>query len=49
MPDLKISVVSTEVQPSSRIDELAKWVGETTVHTDVTDGKPAGLCEGDDY
>jgi len=44
IPDLKISVVSCEMQPATCIQELPKPIGEWTVHTDVTVGKPNGVC-----
>jgi tyrosinase len=49
MPDLKVSVVSSEVKPATSSDELSQWVNGFTLHTEVTDGRPAGLCDGDEY
>ncbi|KAF2420770.1 Di-copper centre-containing protein [Tothia fuscella] len=49
MPELKVMVISTEVQPAASPYQLAKWVGETKLHLEVTDGRPGGLCPGDEY
>ncbi|KAL8679857.1 MAG: hypothetical protein Q9186_003877 [Xanthomendoza sp. 1 TL-2023] len=47
IPDLKISVVAANVQAAKADDEFPLW-GELKVHTDITDGRPAGLGVGDD-
>lgn len=45
LPDLQVSVASTEIQPANSIFEFPKWVGDWKIHTDVTDGKPNGICD----
>ncbi|KAE9962907.1 hypothetical protein BLS_009904 [Venturia inaequalis] len=45
LPDLKVSVASSEIQPANSIFEFPKWVGDWKVHTDVTHGKPNGICD----
>ena len=45
--ELKISVVSCDVTPAESDDEFPTW-GDFTVHTDITAGRPAGLCPGED-
>ncbi|KAI4259586.1 MAG: hypothetical protein LQ352_000654 [Teloschistes flavicans] len=46
VPDLKVSVVTANVQAAEADDEFPIW-GEMKVQTDVTDGRPAGLGVGD--
>lgn len=48
VPNLKVSVASSAVQPANADDEFPKWVGGFTTHTEITDGRPGGLCEGDE-
>lgn len=45
LPDLQVSVASTEIQPANSVFEFPKWVGDWKVHTDVTSGKPNGICD----
>ncbi|TID22241.1 Di-copper centre-containing protein [Venturia nashicola] len=45
LPDLKVSVASTVIQPANSIFEFPKWIGDWTIHTDVTNGKPNGICD----
>ena len=45
--DLKVSVVSAQVQAAQSDDEFPKW-SELKVERDITDGRPAGLGTGDD-
>ncbi|KAL8800820.1 MAG: hypothetical protein Q9200_007127 [Gallowayella weberi] len=47
VPDLKVSVITANVQAAKADDEFPVW-GELKVHTDITDGRPAGLGVGDD-
>lgn len=46
VPDLKISVVTANVQAAEANDEFPVW-GELSVQHDITNGRPAGLCRGD--
>lgn len=46
VPDLKVSVVTANVQAAQAEDEFPIW-GEMKVQTDVTDGRSAGLGVGD--
>ena len=47
IPNLLISVASTEVKPAQSLTEFPERVGETIIHTNVTEGKAGGLCEDD--
>lgn len=47
VPDLKISVVTANVEAAKANDEFPIW-GELKVQHDITNGRPAGLCRGDD-
>lgn len=46
VPDLKISVVSSVVTRAQSDDEFPTW-GPFTVLTNITHGRPAGLCYGE--
>jgi hypothetical protein len=46
VPDLKISVVSSEVTKAKNDDEFPTW-GRPSVHYDVTDARPAGVKRGE--
>jgi tyrosinase len=48
VPDFSIAVVSSEVQPAKSLTEFPKWVGGLIVHTDVTRGRPGGVCNEDE-
>lgn len=45
--ELKISVVSCDVTPAESDEEFPTW-GRYSVHTDITAGRPGGLCPGED-
>ncbi|KAL8707535.1 MAG: hypothetical protein Q9220_007477 [cf. Caloplaca sp. 1 TL-2023] len=46
VPDLKVSVVTANVEAAKADDEFPVW-GEMKVQHDITDGRPAGLGIGD--
>jgi tyrosinase len=48
VPDLKVSVASVGMVVSDRHDEFPTYNGQWDVHTDVTEGKPGGLCSYED-
>jgi hypothetical protein len=48
IPDLKVSVVSSEVQPAASEYDLPRWIGGFTQHLGVTAGKLLGLCPEDE-
>ncbi|QDS78173.1 hypothetical protein FKW77_005300 [Venturia effusa] len=45
LPDLQVSVASTEIRPATSMFEFPKWVGDWKIHADVTHGKPNGICD----
>jgi tyrosinase len=49
VPDLRVSVASVGMVVSDRHDEFPKYNGEWDVHTDVTEGKPGGLCSYEEH
>jgi len=46
-PHLKISIVSSEVKPPASDYDFPEWVGDFTVHDDLTSGKAGGYSLSD--
>lgn len=45
VPHLKVAVVSSVVHKATSNTDFPRW-GDFTVHDNVTDSRPAGLCTG---
>ncbi|KAF2101936.1 Di-copper centre-containing protein [Rhizodiscina lignyota] len=45
IPNLLVSVASSEIEPATADDDFPKRKGAMSIHTAVTSGKGAGLCE----